>query len=368
MSKFLFYDDQAINVLLLEEKLSGGAAVQAYGWMQGLLSQGQEVSLITDLFEKGPIKDEAKAIDLHCMFDSEKGVKWLRWVYYRIPYLYNKIKQIRPDYFYLGIPSWHSFLYAVICRTLNIKFIQRISNDFMLDERFMRNNSRLHYKLMKAGISLSYCVLCQNDYQLKMIRRDFPDKKALKISNPFYTKRPNTTNSPNKQYIAWIGLFQYQKNLRLLYEIASLLKEEKFVVAGKALMEIDEESEKYLGLLKTLPNVQFVGFLDRTKIFNFLEKAKFILNTSHYEGFSNTFLEAMASGVPILSSSKVNPDNILNAYNLGIVYEDAVDLVDQLSQLTPDARSTMAQNCLEYVKQRHDYRKLTKELLNFLEA
>ena len=62
MSKFLFYDDQAINVLLQEERLSGGAAVQAHGWMQGFLSEGHEVALITDLFQKGPIKDEGKSI------------------------------------------------------------------------------------------------------------------------------------------------------------------------------------------------------------------------------------------------------------------------------------------------------------------
>src|SRR5690606_31300541 len=159
-------------------------------------------------------------IDLYTIFDREKGVKWIRWMYYRFPYLYKKVKQINPDYLYLGIPSWHSFLYGIICRRLNVKFIQRISNDYMLDDRFYKNNSKAHHLLLKWGIKLSYCVLCQNDYQLSIIKKEFPNKRVLKISNPFFINRDISHGMEQKEYIAWIGLFQYQKNLKLLYEIA----------------------------------------------------------------------------------------------------------------------------------------------------
>jgi hypothetical protein len=37
MAKFLFYDDKIINLMVREEKPTGGAAVQAYGWMQPLI-------------------------------------------------------------------------------------------------------------------------------------------------------------------------------------------------------------------------------------------------------------------------------------------------------------------------------------------
>lgn len=368
MSKFLFYDDQAINVMLEEERLSGGAAVQAHGWMQGLLSEGHEVSLITDLFQKGPIKDEGKSIDLHSIFDPDKGIRWIRWVYYRFPYIYSKVKHINPDYFYLGIPSWHSFLYAIICRRLNVKFIQRISNDYMLDERFYKNNSKAHHLFLKMGLKLSYCVLCQNDYQLDIIKREYPKKKVLKISNPFFLNRNIARGVEQKEYIAWVGLFQYQKNLKLLFEIASLLKNTEFAIAGKALPEMDKETKIYLDRLKELPNVEFVGFLERKAIFPFLAKAKFILNTSHYEGFSNTFLESMASGVPIISSEKVNPDDIISKHGLGLIYKNASDLEWQLASLTSESWEVMSQNCLQYVRQRHDYRKLAKDLLDFLES
>ena len=44
---------------------------------------------------------------------------------------------------------------------------------------------------------------------------------------------------------------------------------------------------------KFLPNIKFVGFIPRNEISSFLGDAYLLLNTSFYEGFSNTFLESL---------------------------------------------------------------------------
>lgn len=367
--RFLFYDDQAINVLLRDEKPSGGAAVQAHGWLQGLLSQGHEVSLMTDLQRKGPLKEECKDIQLYPLFDPHKGIRWIRWLYYRVPYLYKHIKTINPDYFYIGIPSWHSFLFAIICARLKVKFIQRISNDFLLDDRIYKIYSPTHRFFQRLGIRWAHCVLCQNDYQLGIIQREFPGKKVLKISNPFFLPMERAgMQQETKDYIAWMGIFQYQKNLKLLHELASVLPSEQFYVAGKESAYIDRESLFYLEALKELPNVKLVGFLSRKQVIPFLARAKFLLNTSHYEGFSNTFLEAMAAGTPIISSDKVNPDSIISANRLGIIYSGPEDLKAKFASLSQESRDEMSRNCLKYVAEHHDYQKLTRDLLQFLEV
>ncbi len=171
MAKFLFYDDQLINILAEDERPSGGAAVQAYGWIKGLQHLAQDVEIITLLGPSVKIKEECKSIPLHPIFNLDKGIRWLRWVYYRIPYIYKKFNSIKPDYLYQGIPSWHSFVYVLLCRMLGIKYIQRISNDYLLDDRFYKKHSRLQKYFQNWGIQLSYCVLCQNNYQLKIIHK-----------------------------------------------------------------------------------------------------------------------------------------------------------------------------------------------------
>ncbi|MBF8964681.1 glycosyltransferase family 4 protein [Pontibacter sp. FD36] len=367
MAKFLFYDDQIINILLKEEKPSGGAAVQAYGWIQGLLALGHEVYIITDMSRTGTLKEECKAIKFIPGYDSTKGIRWFRWIYYRIPYLYRELKKAKPDYLYKGIPSWHSFVIGLVCQRLNIKFIQRISNDFLVDKRFLKNHSKANWAFQNMGMRLSNYILCQNEYQFDKIQKQFPLKPVKKISNPIYLSNNLVENrSDYRNYIAWLGLFQYQKNLKLLYEIASKLPQQKFLIAGKESINIDADTLYYLDKLKELPNVSFYGFIKRDQVLPFLAKAKFLLNTSHYEGFSNTFLEAMVIGTPILTSVNVNPDSIISDFNLGIVYENANDLLAKLSVVSPEGYKQMSDNVLEYVAAKHDYRPLTKELVGFL--
>jgi glycosyltransferase involved in cell wall biosynthesis len=367
MAKFLFYDDKIINLMVREEKPTGGAAVQAYGWIRGLTEVGHDVQVITNVKQNEVLKDECSDIRLIPLYDQKKGVRWLRWVYYRLPYIYRKIKQTKPDYLYQGIPGWQSFLIGVICYKLDIKYVLRISNDYLLDNRFYKNNSRTHRFFQKMGIELSYCILCQNDYQFNIIRKEYPDKMAIKIPNPiFINKKVDIDDIQSKQYIAWLGLYQYQKNLKLLYEIACLQSNEQFLIAGKEGTTCDQETLNYLEQLKQLPNVKFIGFLHRDQVLPFLSKAKFLLNTSHYEGFSNTFLEAMAVGTPIITSNKVNPDEIITRFNLGIVYENTSDLNRQYSSITPELYKKMSNNAHNYVVNQHDYRTLSKRLMSFL--
>ena len=369
MAKFLFFDDQIINILLKEEQPSGGAAVQAYGWIQGLLALGHEVYVMTDMSRMGTLKEECSNIKFIPAFDTSKGIRWFRWLYYRIPYLYREFNKVKPDYLYKGIPSWHSCIIGLICQRLNIKFIQRISNDFLVDKRILKNHSKAHRAFQNMGMQLSDYILCQNEYQFDTIHRQFPQKSVKKISNPIYLKDSVADNtSEHRDYIAWLGLFQYQKNLKLLYEIASRLPQEKFMIAGKESREIDADTLHYLDKLRELPNVTFYGFIKRDQVLPFLAKAKFLLNTSHYEGFSNTFLEAMVIGTPILTSTNVNPDGIVSDFNLGIVYQDAEDLTVKLPQVSPESYKHMSDNALEYVAAKHDYRPLAKELVGFLNS
>jgi glycosyltransferase involved in cell wall biosynthesis len=369
MKKFLFYDDKIINILVKDEKPSGGAAVQTYGWVRGLYELGEDIEVLTNTKTDELLKEEGRVLKLIPRYDQEKGVRWLRWIYYRLPYLYKKIKESNPDYLYQSIPGWQSFFIGSICLSLGVKYISRISNDNLLDKRFYRKNSRLHHVFMHLGFKLSYCILCQNEYQYSILKKQYSNKKVIKIGNPIVLKF-NSNDSIKKQgeYIAWVGLFQYQKNLGLLYEIASRFCSETFCIAGTAEPKCDEETLSYISKLKKLPNVKFVGFIQRDRLFSFLNKAKFLLNTSHYEGFSNTFLEAMMAKTPLLTSVNVNPDNIVSTFNLGLVYKDFNDLYKQYCSVTNEEYEQMTRNVMSYVNKYHDHKSLSKQLLKSLSS
>lgn len=200
-----------------------------------------------------------------------------------------------------------------------------------------------------------------------IVRKKYPGKSAIKISNPLYVANQETVEEVDtRRYIAWLGIYRYPKNLKLLFQIASLLKNEQFLIAGKESSNCDEETSVYLQKLKQLPNVKFTGFLQRADILPFLANVRFLLNTSRFEGFSNTFLEALAVGTPILSSVHVNPDSIISKNNLGIIYNDVFDLCTQHASVTPELYQLMSDNAREYVSRNHGHRFIARKLLRYL--
>ena len=63
-------------------------------------------------------------------------------------------------------------------------------------------------------------------------------------------------------------------------------------------------------------NVKIIKFMNNIQIQKKISEAKILINTSLFEGFPNTFLEAGLQKTPIISLHS-NPDNILNKLQAG---------------------------------------------------
>ncbi|WP_157370290.1 hypothetical protein [Aquiflexum balticum] len=100
-------------------------------------------------------------------------------------------------------------------------------------------------------------VLAQNVFQFEILKKRFPKIKISKVFNPIVLDKDFLkTKFQFEGYIAWVANFRYQKNLRLLFEVALLLPLEKVKVVGQTLLPLDEETEFYLDKLKGLKNVE----------------------------------------------------------------------------------------------------------------
>ncbi|WP_157198635.1 glycosyltransferase [Mariniradius saccharolyticus] len=292
----------------------------------------------------------------------------LRYLYYRFPKLLKALREIKPDFVIESIPAWTAPFHAVLCKIAGSKQVIRIANDNMLDERIKLTHSTFEQIFISLGFRYCNYIMTQNTYQSQRLKMKYPGQKVIQLINPTVLDKAFLTpkKSP-KGYIAWVANFRYQKNLKLLFEIAKLLQHEEFLVAGAPMYPLDQETANYLPKLETLPNVKFVGTIPRDGIMDFFKGAKFLLNTSRYEGFSNTFLEAMCTGTPILSNSNVNPDGIISSYMLGYIYSDPPSLLKLLDGLDHMVYSNLSKNCVKYLNEKHDHLTLGKKLLDFLE-
>ncbi|MCB0729819.1 MAG: glycosyltransferase, partial [Ignavibacteriae bacterium] len=146
--------------------------------------------------------------------------------------------------------------------------------------------------------------------------------------------------------------------------IAKKLPQISFKIAGTRFHETDDDTFQGLKILESLENVEFVGHLENKTIPLFLSKSFCLLNTSRLEGFSNTFLEAWSVGVPVITTKNVNPDNLINKHNLGIVAENYDKLPDIISSLIESENyKKYYYNCFNYVKNNHDPLILAEQFL-----
>ncbi len=108
--------------------------------------------------------------------------------------------------------------------------------------------------------------------------------------------------------IAWVGFLNHKKNVPLLLEIASQLRDYRFHVAG---IFQDERLRTYWEhYLRTneLSNVRFYGWVD--DINAFLEDKNYILSTSLWEGTQVAVLEAMAKGIEPLVHAWIGAEEV----------------------------------------------------------
>jgi glycosyltransferase involved in cell wall biosynthesis len=199
----------------------------------------------------------------------------------------------------------------------------------------------------------------------------FPKRPCHILHNPFNAAVIDHVPKglDQKKYVAWIGVFSAQKNMQLLCNVAKAQTKMQFRIAGMPSKSIDAETKSILAELDALKNVKFIGYVKRKNILSFLSNAYCLLNTSSYEGFSNTFLEAFAAGTPVLCPSRVDPDGLVADNRLGYTAENDLELVDlliKIRSLTADAFKRLSVRCRSYVLTAHNPETQAGKLIDYL--
>ncbi len=368
--KLLFYDFQIPDLLKNAGDATGGAAVRQNAIAHGIIKHGHEVGMLT--WEgAGEFIGKPLDFDLVESYNEKKGVRMLRFFYYRFPALYRAVKKYQPDFLFHKGSDSPTGVVAFIGQLLNIPFVLMAASDKDADDRYKEVHPLIPQWLYRYGMKKARLIVCQNKYQLQGFRQQFPHKELLLMHNPFFSDQalPEVQPGSERRYIAWIGNFVAVKNVPALYEIALALPDLKFKIAGTRKKNTDENTSKFLTQLEALPNVEFVGYLKRHEVIPFLAKAWALLNTSHLEGFSNTFLEAFAAGTPVVTRNQTDPDQMIEEHQLGQTTQSYQELPATLQALTEDPNfDQIAQRCRQHVVTHHDPKAITAALLDKLKT
>ena len=343
----------------------GGWAVELNSWIYGLCSEGHQVGVLT---WKGANSFVNKKLDFDLIetYNPDKGIKILKYFYYYIPTLYKKAAQYKPDVIIQACSGLNTGIMAFIANRIDVPFIYRVASDRDTDLRYKRGLLKYEQIAYRYGLKRTDIILCQNRYQYENLKKSFPAKPLHIFHNPFL-ESSNISTNPHKdrKYIAWLGVFRKVKNLPLFYDIAKRMPETEFKIAGMPEKNMDDDTREALTNLEKLSNVEFTGYLSRNQVFSFLSKAMALLNTSHYEGFSNTFLEAFSAGTPVIAQRTTDPDNIIAQNGLGLSITNHTDFPKLIKSLYDDKNKfdEISKKCREYVYKNHDPKILANRLV-----
>ncbi len=345
----------------------GGACVRQYALAKGIVALGHKVGILTWKGAESYIQKEVE-FDIVESLALSKGDQKLRWIYHIYPALYKAIKSYQPDIVFQKCSGLITGVLAFISKRLDIPFVYIAANDIDTDGRYRDRLRYIDIKLYEYGIKNAEQLIVQNSYQRKAFHNKWKEKRITIIHNPFYYegKLPEIKPLKERTYVTWIGLFEYQKNLPALLNIIMKSPDIEFRIAGTFTDTCPSYVKKVVEEIADCSNVKMVGYIRRKEIITFLANAFVLLNTSHYEGFSNTFLESFAAGTPVIST-RIDPDNIITTNGLGIVTENYEEVPKRLNEMIYKSDyNEMAEKCRNYVLENHDAKIIAETFLESL--
>ena len=141
-------------------------------------------------------------------------------------------------------------------------------------------------------------------------------------------------------YILYVGTIQPRKNLTTLIEAYHLLRRDMpsappLVIVGRKGWLYDDLFARIreLGLID---DVLFTGFVSDEELPYLFDGAKVFVYLSLFEGFGRPPLEAMACGVPVLTSDTTAIPEVVGDAGLTVAPLDRVAVADALSRLLAD--------------------------------
>lgn len=137
------------------------------------------------------------------------------------------------------------------------------------------------------------------------------------ISDIFFKNVSKKFEKTNFEVVTVANLFP-KKNISFILELAKQMKDVKFNIIGDG---PERSALKNKIIREKIDNVNLLGFRSQDEIFEFYKMADCYLLTSIREGTPTSLLEALACGLPIVSSNVGGVKNIINDYENGFVID-----------------------------------------------
>lgn len=202
--------------------------------------------------------------------------------------------------------------------------------------------------------------------KIEVVYEAADDKQLIEVGESAVAQLNQKFGLGDLPVILYVGQWRPHKNLIGLIEAFNLLRKDlpaKLAIVGK----IDLAFPEVLKVIDKSPYLSDIiksGFVSDKTLASFYRRANVFVFPSFYEGFGLPGLEAMASGVPVVSSDRTSLPEIYGSAALYFNPSDPEDMSQKIKQVLTD--QTLSQRLINegfsQIK-KFSWRKTAEEML-----
>jgi hypothetical protein len=344
--KFLFLSSHAH--LALDpgaSKASGGAELQVALLARELAALGHEVVIVG--------ADEGQADGR--MLDGVRTRTGGRfhtggvWDTVRaLPRVLGMIREERPDY--TAVLGWTAWLGFLLRARRHTKLLYICGSDAEVDGSYRRAN-RLRGAIFERGLRQADQRFAMSEHQRELM--EITGLGCAMYRNLVQPRTAPQTGLKSVDFL-WVSRCIALKRPHLFLDLV-----EKLPAARCAMIAPAEDRtlwETVRDRVARLPNVEFHERVPYHEVQQHFDRAEVFVNTSEFEGFPNTFIQAGQGGATVLSLL-VDPDGVLEGFGAGRCAEgDWPTFLEDAQELLSDTaiRRSLQARCAEFVAEWHD--------------
>lgn len=320
---------------------TGGAERQSYWLARSLAKRGLRVAHIVAADSQLPPREDG--VDLIQQALSSRAPRGTRW----LAVMWKALGEADADVYIQRTAGAATGAVGAFSHARGRAFVHSLSSNKDLE------SGHLHWPddaVKRLGLRSAHRIVAQTAEQCALARQVFGSKAVLirSFCEPTSVRLDPTT-------FLWIGRVVGYKDPLAYIDLAARTPQAKFVMVGTPSRGAECLAAEVERRARLLPNVELLGPRPHEQLLELYARAVAVVSTSVFEGFPNTFMEAWACGVPVLSL-RLDPDGVIEREGIGAVAWGNPERLGTLVREYWDKRGRLTTGAAgqQYVRREHD--------------
>jgi glycosyltransferase involved in cell wall biosynthesis len=345
---------------MLSSTHTGGAEYQIQQLVDVLSSSGRhEIYYVNSVSDEDDGSRRYRAVRV----GSDTTTPRFGYLCQAVP-LYRALEQIEPQAIYQRVACGYTGICAYYARRHGANLVWHVAHDSDVSPDMSldgRNPVRrfLEKRSVEYGIRRASHIVTQTRDQARLLERNYKRTAAAVIPN-FHPAPNERIDKSGERTVTWVASIKPWKRPEAFLAVAEQLRDladVRFVMIGADGSGKGEKAwaQSILRRIERTPNVTYLGPQTQSQVNELLARSHVFVNTSRYEGFPNTFIQAWMREVPVVSL-QVDPDRLLEEQGVGIACDDSQQRLAEAVRCLisdPAMRDAYGRTAREYANSRH---------------